>query len=80
MAAAAGSPDPQDGKDGKKKKNKCLSCKKKVGLTGKLIIHPNIYMYKGCAYICMYAHCMQIKQLFDQYRYGAIFFNLHIFK
>ena len=33
--AAAGDETP-DGKDGKKKKNRCQSCKKKVGLTGKL--------------------------------------------
>jgi len=26
--------DPQESKEGKKKKNRCLSCKKKVGLTG----------------------------------------------
>ena len=25
-----------EGRDGKKKKNRCLSCKKKVGLTGEL--------------------------------------------
>merc|ERR1712038_829854 len=31
--AAAGDETP-DGKDGKKKKNRCQSCKKKVGLTG----------------------------------------------
>jgi hypothetical protein len=24
----------EEGRDGKKKKNRCLSCKKKVGLTG----------------------------------------------
>ena len=36
--AAAAAPseekDKEEGKDGKKKKNRCLSCKKKVGLTG----------------------------------------------
>ena len=30
-----GSENP-DGQSGKKKKNRCFSCKKKVGLTGKL--------------------------------------------
>ena len=34
-SATAGDETP-DGKDGKKKKNRCQSCKKKVGLTGKL--------------------------------------------
>jgi len=33
-AAAATDRDTGDNKDGKKKKNRCLSCKKKVGLTG----------------------------------------------
>ena len=28
----------QEGQDGKKKKNRCLSCKKKVGLTGKFYL------------------------------------------
>jgi len=33
-AAAAAAESPDGGKDGKKKKSRCLSCKKKVGLTG----------------------------------------------
>ena len=35
-AAGAGAGDDPAQKEGKKKKNRCLSCKKKVGLTGKL--------------------------------------------
>jgi hypothetical protein len=27
----------EEGRDGKKKKNRCLSCKKKVGLTGEIL-------------------------------------------
>lgn len=30
--------DREEGRDGKKKKNRCLSCKKKVGLTGGLYL------------------------------------------
>ena len=33
-AAEQGGEDREEGRDGKKKKNRCLSCKKKVGLTG----------------------------------------------
>lgn len=33
-AAAVSAETPDGGKDGKKKKSRCLSCKKKVGLTG----------------------------------------------
>ncbi len=29
----------EEGRDGKKKKNRCLSCKKKVGLTGERPFH-----------------------------------------
>ena len=37
MGAVAEQGDERDeGRDGKKKKNRCLSCKKKVGLTGEL--------------------------------------------
>ena len=36
-ATAAETPD---GQNGKKKKNRCFNCKKKVGLTGKHINHP----------------------------------------
>jgi hypothetical protein len=34
VAAGEGGGAEQEGQDGKKKKNRCLSCKKKVGLTG----------------------------------------------
>jgi hypothetical protein len=33
-AVAEQSEERDEGRDGKKKKNRCLSCKKKVGLTG----------------------------------------------
>merc|ERR1719168_217917 len=33
-AAASGSSEDKDGQDGKKKKNRCAVCKKKLGLTG----------------------------------------------
>ena len=37
-AAEQGGEDREEGRDGKKKKNRCLSCKKKVGLTGGLFL------------------------------------------
>merc|ERR1719239_1161678 len=33
-AEAGGSSDDKDGQDGRKKKNRCATCKKKLGLTG----------------------------------------------
>ena len=38
VCLAPGGGGEQEGQDGKKKKNRCLSCKKKVGLTGKHVI------------------------------------------
>ena len=39
-----GSENP-DGQSGKKKKNRCFSCKKKVGLTGKIHVPVILRVY-----------------------------------
>ena len=50
---SSSSQDPDQGpKEGKKKKNRCLSCKKKVGLTGKAIIEQTgICVRYSCAFV-----------------------------
>ena len=54
-----GSENP-DGQSGKKKKNRCFSCKKKVGLTGKLDI-PLSLGFMSIFDFCFVVHTSYLK-------------------